>query len=435
MIHQLAVLPAGAPAVAHGAKAGSAALIAALFGDALNAQLQATEPGLVANAQAGLLPVAAAGKPLLAPGISVIDQIPGEIPELPLGVEVLAEAADPLAGVAVDDGKTPISSTAEEAAEPARTGLIEALLGLGANAVAPVATGLAFGKAAEPPVATGPGFQETEVATLPASLHNPLASIDLKNLPLTPAGLAADAHAFNAGEAGLPEAVIAKLGLPPGLEGKVMPPGLEVKQLPPGLDGKALLPGMQGLMAGDAPLLEAVAKPENPPSTLATSTSATPALPVQLEAPGQPVGTARQAVQILAPFNRPQWQVEFGEKVVWLLGRQAQVAEVSLNPPSLGGIEVRLNMSGQEAGAQFFSPNPVVRDALESALPKLRDMLAEAGVALGEATVSSEPFRERPDAEPSANARAAESESGTGSTQGTARVSGWTASGLVDLYV
>jgi flagellar hook-length control protein FliK len=89
------------------------------------------------------------------------------------------------------------------------------------------------------------------------------------------------------------------------------------------------------------------------------------------------------------------WQQELGDRVVWLAGRQGQAAELILNPPSLGAVEVRLNMSGGEASAQFFSANPQVRDALEAALPKLREMMGSAGIALGEAMVSDQSFGQR----------------------------------------
>lgn len=98
-------------------------------------------------------------------------------------------------------------------------------------------------------------------------------------------------------------------------------------------------------------------------------------------------------------FGAPAWQQELGDKVVWLAGRHGQMAELVLNPPSLGAVEVRLNLSGQEATAQFFSANPNVRDAIEAALPRLREMMASAGIAMGEAMVSDQSFGQRDKAE------------------------------------
>ena len=103
---------------------------------------------------------------------------------------------------------------------------------------------------------------------------------------------------------------------------------------------------------------------------------------------------ARLNLSVEAPVRSPAFAQELGEKVVWLAGRQGQVAEMVLNPPQLGTLEVRLTLSGSEAGAQFYSANPVVRETIESALPRLRDMMAQAGINLGEANVRDQSFQQ-----------------------------------------
>lgn len=144
----------------------------------------------------------------------------------------------------------------------------------------------------------------------------------------------------------------------------------------------------------------------------------------------------RLNVSVDAPVKAPAFAQEFGDKVVWLAGRQGQFAEISLNPPNLGSVEVRLSVSSGEAGAQFFSANPVVRDAIEAALPKLRELMAQAGLNLGEAHVHDQAFTQGRDSE-ARERNAAGLPGGTGSqtelaSVGMLRSDG---SGLVDLYV
>ena len=99
---------------------------------------------------------------------------------------------------------------------------------------------------------------------------------------------------------------------------------------------------------------------------------------------------------IETPVRSPVFAAELGDKVVWLASRQGQFAELSLNPPQMGALEVRLNLSGNnDASAQFFSPNPIVREAIDAALPRLREMLAQAGINLGEAEVREHAFGRR----------------------------------------
>ncbi|NTV94238.1 MAG: hypothetical protein HGA75_02345 [Thiobacillus sp.] len=119
-------------------------------------------------------------------------------------------------------------------------------------------------------------------------------------------------------------------------------------------------------------------------------------------------GTGLQGKTVLgmqSAFGSAAWQQELGDKLVWISGRQGQMAELVLNPPSLGAVEVRLNLNGSEASAQFFAANPQVRDALEAALPRLRELMGSAGIALGEAMVSDQSFGQRDKAEPGQPAR------------------------------
>ena len=100
---------------------------------------------------------------------------------------------------------------------------------------------------------------------------------------------------------------------------------------------------------------------------------------------------------------------------------------------------MRLTVSGGEAGAQFFSVNPVVRDAIEAALPRLRELMAQAGITLGEAQVRDEAFMQGKNPEASdRNAAAAMGESGGGGDIGAMTGIGMVRArgmGLVDLYV
>ena len=54
-----------------------------------------------------------------------------------------------------------------------------------------------------------------------------------------------------------------------------------------------------------------------------------------------------------------------------------------------------MNIDKGHATAAFVSANAEVRDALESALPRLREMFASAGIALGQTSVSAESFSQQ----------------------------------------
>ena len=101
-----------------------------------------------------------------------------------------------------------------------------------------------------------------------------------------------------------------------------------------------------------------------------------------------------QDIQIDLPVGQPKWEGEFAQKVVWLTSRQHQVAEIRLNPAHLGPVEVMLSITQDQATAQFVSPHPAVREAIEAALPKLREMMAESGIQLGNVMVGADSFQQ-----------------------------------------
>lgn len=100
------------------------------------------------------------------------------------------------------------------------------------------------------------------------------------------------------------------------------------------------------------------------------------------------------SAQIAAPLNSAVWPDEFAQQVSWVGNQQNQSAELLLNPPDLGPIRVVLNVSDNQATALFSSPHLAVRDAIENALPKLREVMADNGIMLGNATVSDQAPRD-----------------------------------------
>lgn len=99
---------------------------------------------------------------------------------------------------------------------------------------------------------------------------------------------------------------------------------------------------------------------------------------------------ANPSLRIDTPLGQTGWQEEAGQKLTWMVGSGRQQADLVLTPPNLGRVEVSLTMNGDQASAIFTSSNPAVREALESSLHRLREILADAGVSLGQAEVGSE---------------------------------------------
>jgi flagellar hook-length control protein FliK len=129
------------------------------------------------------------------------------------------------------------------------------------------------------------------------------------------------------------------------------------------------------------------------------------------------------------------WDQGLGDKLVWMASQKHQVAELHLNPPDLGPLKITLTLDHDQASAQFVSAHASVREAIEAAMPRLREMLADGGITLGNTSVSTDSFREQAQHEPRAyqapSAAPAAADSGAG-TRGEHRLR--RAHGLVDTF-
>ena len=118
----------------------------------------------------------------------------------------------------------------------------------------------------------------------------------------------------------------------------------------------------------------------------AAPVSATPALQ-QAMALTQAQGSAM--TKLTQPVGSQGWDQALGQKIVWMASGAQQSATLTLNPPDLGPLQVVLHVTNSHADAAFMTAQPEVKQALEAAMPKLREMLDQAGIQLGQATVST----------------------------------------------
>ena len=79
-----------------------------------------------------------------------------------------------------------------------------------------------------------------------------------------------------------------------------------------------------------------------------------------------------------------------GARVGWLADQKIGHAHIRVTPNDLGPVEVRLQLDGDRVHASFTSAHAEVRHALESSLPKLREMLGEQGLQLAHADVGQQ---------------------------------------------
>ncbi|WP_454455856.1 flagellar hook-length control protein FliK [Thauera phenylacetica] len=158
----------------------------------------------------------------------------------------------------------------------------------------------------------------------------------------------------------------------------------------------------------------------NAPAGLPHTHGATPLLrqspAAQASSPQLPVAT---------PAGEPGWAEDVGNQVRWMLGRAESKAELVLTPPNMGKLEVSINLSGDQTTAQFIASSQAARDALERALPQLREALQQAGILLGDANVSTSGQGREGDGREGSGGRGDRGEASAGGSTGTGSAGGW----------
>lgn len=94
------------------------------------------------------------------------------------------------------------------------------------------------------------------------------------------------------------------------------------------------------------------------------------------------------SLDIQPSLQSKAWNSVLSSRVIWMAREGIQHAALKLNPANLGPVEVRLNMHNEQANITFIAHNAATRDALEQALPKLRESFLENGLELTDADVS-----------------------------------------------
>lgn len=96
---------------------------------------------------------------------------------------------------------------------------------------------------------------------------------------------------------------------------------------------------------------------------------------------------------LATPLQHPRWANDFGQQFLTLTqpgANMPRIAELRLDPPDLGPLHISIMVSDNVAHAQFVSSHAAVRQAVENALPGLQQLLALAGISLGQTSVNDQ---------------------------------------------
>jgi hypothetical protein len=96
--------------------------------------------------------------------------------------------------------------------------------------------------------------------------------------------------------------------------------------------------------------------------------------------------TVRPVTAPLPSFSLPPgqdgWSQELGDRVLWMVGRSIQSASLRVTPPQMGSIEIQVTLQNDQAQVSFTTHHGAVKEALEAAIPRLREMFGENNLRL-----------------------------------------------------
>lgn len=103
-----------------------------------------------------------------------------------------------------------------------------------------------------------------------------------------------------------------------------------------------------------------------------------------------PATNATYQTAVPVEVGKPGWADGVIDKVMWMSAQNASKAEIALDPPELGPLQVRVSTQGDQTTISFNSAHGTVRDALDQSLPRLREMMENQGFSHVDVDVSGE---------------------------------------------
>ncbi|WP_347330245.1 flagellar hook-length control protein FliK [Marinimicrobium locisalis] len=169
-----------------------------------------------------------------------------------------------------------------------------------------------------------------------------------------------------------------------------------------GLDLTALLEagktGMRSSREEFGLLLQSLARGQGeqakPVDLSASGTSASALAQLENGARAQPVAPADRQFTVQSdvrvPVGQGQWGEAVSQRVLWMASQKISSAELRLDPPDLGPVQVRVSSHQDQISVTFTSAQPAVREALDQSAARLREMFTEQGLDLVDVNVSDQ---------------------------------------------
>lgn len=284
------------------------------------------------------------------------------------------EAAKPAKPAEAQDAKGTQTASSEAAQAEESTDAADAAAAAAAAATTPVTDMLAYMASLAQPAAQAVAPEAAQQSAATGELQLAALQTAVKNLGL------GEGVATLPQESALPQEEAASTGFTLATGVQAAPAELRTTQDAAASQAKPDFAAQMQNQLRETPQQAPAVAEEPAPSVAQLQAQAAKLETVQAPANG--------ADRIPARVGTPGWDNQVSQRIVYMIGKE-QAATLTLNPPDLGPVQVVLNVSNDQASVAFSSNQLEVRQALENAIPRLREMMEESGIALGNATVDA----------------------------------------------
>jgi flagellar hook-length control protein FliK len=90
------------------------------------------------------------------------------------------------------------------------------------------------------------------------------------------------------------------------------------------------------------------------------------------------------------PFSQSGWGENVGKQLAMLMARNLDSAQIQLDPPELGPLQVKIQVNNDQVSLHFTTAHSMVKEALEGASVRLQEMFQDQGLELASLEVTEE---------------------------------------------
>ena len=99
-------------------------------------------------------------------------------------------------------------------------------------------------------------------------------------------------------------------------------------------------------------------------------------------------------VELKPPVSSPDWGPALNQRITWMVANSLQNANITVNPPNLGPLEINIQSDQNKTNVQFIVTSSEVRQAIQDSIPALSKMFENSGLQLGQADINSRSYNQ-----------------------------------------